>query len=77
MVVMQKRSKRKPSGGRYKNLKVKRKAQMGSLPTFTKVDEQPKRKTVRVLGGNIKHRLQKANSVNLLDKKSNKCQLAF
>ena len=76
MAVMQKRSKRKVSGGRYKKLKVKRKAQMGNLPTNTKIAAEKKHKIIRVLGGNYKQRLLTANIINLLDKKTRKSQKA-
>lgn len=74
MVILQKRSQRKATGGRYVKLKVRRKAQKGSLPTFTKLDSKRKLKRVRVRGGNTKFRLYTDYEINLFDKENKKCQ---
>ncbi|MBS3168555.1 30S ribosomal protein S8e [Candidatus Woesearchaeota archaeon] len=71
MVVYQKRSRRKVSGGRYISSEKKRLANMGSLPTLTKVGET-KIKQKREIGGNLKSVLLSANKVNVIDPKTKK-----
>jgi small subunit ribosomal protein S8e len=57
---------RKPSGGfRGKHRKVKRKYELGSPPTLTKIGSEEKRKIESVYGGNIKVRLKEAVYVNV------------
>ncbi|MEM3126520.1 MAG: 30S ribosomal protein S8e [Candidatus Woesearchaeota archaeon] len=71
-MISQKRSKRKPSGGRYKVVKttrLKKKCNMGRLPTHTKVGEERK-KIERVRGSNLKFRLFETQKANLFDPKS-------
>ena len=67
MVVLQKTSKRKFTGGRYGKLKIRSKSQAGNLPTFTKLDEKRKCKVVKGRGTTSKQRLLYASEVNLLD----------
>ena len=69
MAIIQKRSKRKPSGGRYKFKPIKRIVNLGSHPRHTKVDEISL-KMVRTIGGNKKQFLLSSNIVNVYDKKS-------
>ena len=71
MAVNQYRSKRKPSGGRYKKLTVRRKHQLGNLPTHTKIEKRSVNQA-RGLGGNIKTKLLSENSCNLFDPKTKK-----
>ncbi|MHA1852522.1 MAG: 30S ribosomal protein S8e [Candidatus Heimdallarchaeaceae archaeon] len=71
MVIVQSRSKRKPTGGRYKPYRKKRMYEMGRAPTLTRIDER-KLKLVRTRGGNKKYRLLRTNIANVLDKKTNK-----
>lgn len=71
MVVNQKRSKRKVSGGRYIKAEQKRLAQKGNIPTLTKLAET-KIKQVKSRGGNSKDRLIYADVANVFDKKANK-----
>ncbi|RLE42359.1 30S ribosomal protein S8e, partial [Candidatus Woesearchaeota archaeon] len=40
MVIIQTRSRRKPSGGRYKHHEKKKLADMGRDPTFTQIGER-------------------------------------
>ncbi|MBC8495643.1 30S ribosomal protein S8e [archaeon] len=75
MTIIQKRSKRKPTGGRYKAKVPKRNAQTGRRPVLTSVGEK-KLKTKRTLGGNSKLRLLSVNKVNLMDPKTNKASIA-
>lgn len=70
MVITSLRSKRKPTGGRYKLLyRSKRKHEMGSNPTHPKVGETIRR-VIRTIGGNFKQRLLMANVANVFDPKS-------
>lgn len=71
MVVNQKRSKRKVSGGRYIKAGQKRLAQKGNIPTLTKLAET-KVKKIKSRGGNSKERLIYADVANVFDKKANK-----
>lgn len=75
MTITQKRSKRKPTGGRYKTKVPKRNIQIGSRPVLTSVGEKRLR-TKRTLGGNSKLRLLSVNKVNLMDPKTNKASIA-
>ena len=56
--------KRKPSGGRRKPYRKKRKFEMGSFPTETTLGEE-KRKISRRRGGNIKIRLLSTTKANI------------
>lgn len=67
MAYLKTRSRRKISGGRYFNANPRRKSQLGSEPTLTKVDKT-KIKKVRTLGGNSKVRLLRAEFCNLVKK---------
>jgi small subunit ribosomal protein S8e len=55
MVVWQRWSKRKPTGGLFRPYrKKKRKYELGRLPRLTKVGQRERRKIIRVRGGNKK-----------------------
>lgn len=71
MVVMQHRAKRKPSGGRYKSSKTKKKAWMGSQPSLTKLAAK-RSKFIRTRGGNLKFRLLSMDTANVFDPKTKK-----
>ena len=58
--------KKKPSGGRKKAYRMKRRYERGSFPTETTLGE-PRQKMVRRRGGNIKTRLPSTNLVNVSD----------
>jgi len=64
-------SKRKPTGGRYKNVRTKRMKQMGREPMLTKLSDI-KKKVIRTIGGNKKRKIEAVNVVNLYDPKSKK-----
>lgn len=66
MAVSQFRSKRKPSGGRYKSAKQKKRHYLASLPALTKMGKDHA-KMLRVRGGNTKRIMLTASTVNLLD----------
>jgi small subunit ribosomal protein S8e len=71
MVISQRRSNKKPTGGRYIDYRKKKLNEKGGLPTYTKLGEN-KSKNVSVLGGNEKIKLMNANTANVLDKKTGK-----
>lgn len=71
MVILQHRSNRKPTGGRYKAMSVKRQHMMGSEPSLTKVGAT-KKKAVVGIGNNVKQRLLQANTANVYDPKTKK-----
>lgn len=74
MVVVQHRSKRKATGGRYKKLyRGKRIAEMGRHATMTHVGEKQLRST-RARGGHTKHFLLSAQEVNVMDPKTKKAK---
>jgi small subunit ribosomal protein S8e len=58
--------KKKPSGGRKKAYRMKRRYEKGSFPTETTLGE-PKQKTLRTRGGNTKTRLPSTNTANVSD----------
>jgi small subunit ribosomal protein S8e len=71
MVIVQGRSKRKPTGGRYKSKITKRLSRAGSKPILTKIGEI-KKKIVKTIGGNKKTKIVQANTINAYDPKSKK-----
>ena len=71
MAILQLRSKRKSTGGRYKRVIVKRLGRLGRLPVLTKLGVR-KRKSLRVIGGGHKEKLLSDNHVNVFDAKSKK-----
>jgi small subunit ribosomal protein S8e len=72
MVVIQRRSKRKPTGGRYHaGGRGKRRFEMGRRPTLTRLEET-KNKVIKVKGGRTKTKLLTSKTANLLDTKTNK-----
>lgn len=71
MVVSHLRSRRTPTGSRYKTARGRRLAELGSLPTMTKVGES-KSKTVRGRSASTKQRLLNVNIANVFDAKSKK-----
>ena len=70
MAITQKRTNRKPSGGRYKST-AKKKHNFGSIPTLPNIAKKAA-KNVRTLGGNAKHRLLSAEVINVIDPKTKK-----
>jgi small subunit ribosomal protein S8e len=71
MVVLQHRANRKPTGGRYKAMTVKRQHMMGTAATLTKLGEQ-RTKTVKQLGGTPKQRVLLTKTANVYDPKTKK-----
>ena len=68
MVHNQSRSKRQPSGARYKQLKVRRQHEGGRAPARTLVGAD-KNVSVRTLGGNEKQKALAASHAFVVDKK--------
>ncbi|MFQ5621188.1 MAG: 30S ribosomal protein S8e [Candidatus Nanoarchaeia archaeon] len=76
MVIVQNRSLRKNSGGRYGKLyRGKRKYEIGRAPAMTTVGEQ-KTKTYRTKGAGSKTKMVGAAKANVYNPKTKKCQLA-
>jgi len=71
MVIVQGRSKRKPSGGRYKSKPTKKLKRAGSKPILSKIGDL-KLKVVRTLGGKSKSKIVQTNTINVFDPKSKK-----
>lgn len=71
MAILQKRSRRKATGGLYHSSGSKKKANIGNLPTLTKIGPT-KTQSLRVLGGNTKTRLLLAEEINVADPKTKK-----
>lgn len=69
MVITQARSRRKPSGGRYRSTLTKRTHMVGRTPSMTKIGSNERKKKVSTKGGNGKDRLLETNAVNLFDGK--------
>jgi small subunit ribosomal protein S8e len=74
MVIIQTRSTRKPSGGRYKPNKGKKLSELGRDPTFTYIGERRLTK-VRGKAASFKNRLLRTNQANVLDQKTKKFQV--
>ena len=75
MAIVQARSKRKASGGRYKSTLSKRKHMIGRLAAMTKVGVA-KLKSVRTKGGGDKAKLLSIDVANVLDPKTKKASKA-
>lgn len=65
--------KRKPSGGRKRSYRKKRKFEMGSFPAETLLGEE-KKKIDRTRGGNRKIRLLSVDEANLSDPRTGKTE---
>ena len=70
MAISQLRSKKKTSGGRYK-YRVKKKKNLGNLPTHTKLGKR-KTKVVKGRAGIMKQKLLNEESANVYDPKTKK-----
>lgn len=71
MVISQARSKKSPSGSRYRPFRKKKQYECGREPTLTKVGKT-KRKTLRTMGANQKVVLLNSDAINIMDKKTKK-----
>jgi small subunit ribosomal protein S8e len=75
MVIIQSRSSRKASGGRYKSTLSKRTHMLGRKSSMTRIGELRK-KQVSTKGGNFKNRLFETNTANVFDPKTKKYEQA-
>ncbi len=75
MAIWQGESLRKPSGGRAKLNKNKRKSELGKSAAETKISER-KVKNIRTKGGNKKIRLTNENKINVVNPETNKVEVA-
>jgi len=75
MAIWQGESLRKPSGGRAKLSKNKRKSELGKEAAETKIGER-KVKKIRTKGGNDKIRLSNENKINVVNPKTGKVEVA-
>lgn len=71
MVIMQKRSKRKYTGGRYRAGRSKRQFEAGNAPTMTTIGTKRVKKK-RTIGANTKIKLVANTHVNVFDAKTKK-----
>ena len=71
MALTSHRSKRKATGGRYKDYRKKRVFEIRNQPVLTKLAER-KVKTTRGVGGNLKTKILSINEVNVYDSTSKK-----
>jgi len=66
MVIIQDKARRKPSGGRYKDVRTKRLSRMGRAPMHTKLGKR-RLVIIRTKGGGMKQKLHAAETVNVYD----------
>ncbi|QLH75386.1 MAG: 30S ribosomal protein S8e [Methanomassiliicoccales archaeon] len=71
MALWQGKSHRKPSGGRLRLGRKKRRFEIGSEPSFTLIGEERKQ-VLRTRGGNTKVRMLRAMYANVVDPATNK-----
>ena len=72
MVIIQRRSRRKATSGRYKaGGRSKRQFEAGSAPTMSTIGEK-KVKAVRIIGNNVKSKLIRSATVNVIDQSTKK-----
>ena len=69
MARSQRRSKRKPSGGRYHYDRTKRLYELAGFPANTLLEKEQKVKVSHIRGGHAKYSLLTASQVNVSDKK--------
>jgi small subunit ribosomal protein S8e len=72
MAVWQERSKKKPSGGKYRQYRDKRKASLARQNVLTKISTVEKRRLIRAAGNTTKLRSMTATHGNLYDPKTKK-----
>ena len=73
MTIFQGKSHKKPSGGKRRTARIKRKYELGREPTFTRIGNTATKKE-RVLGGGQKMIVMRAEYVNLLNPKDKSCK---
>jgi len=75
MAIWQGESLRKPSGGRAKLNKNKRKSELGKGAAETKIGDRRVKK-IRTKGGNNKIRITNENKINVVNPKTGKVEVA-
>jgi len=73
MAISQHRSRRKVSGGLYKDHRKKRLSDLGRDPTMTKIGET-KVRNIRAKSSITKRAILTTDIVNVMDPKTNKCK---
>jgi small subunit ribosomal protein S8e len=76
VALWQGKSQRKPSGGRRRPQRKKRKFEISRELTQPVIGKEERRETLRVRGGNSKSRVLGAAKVNVVDPKTGKVQRA-
>ncbi len=74
MAITHAKSRRKATGGRYKQFRSKRVHEVGNQQTDTKLAETIKKKVDRGRGGNTKTRLMHGNVANVYNPETKKYQ---
>ncbi len=72
MAKSRERSKRKLTGGLYRDYRKKRKYMLAGVPTLTRLDKL-KLKKVKTMGGNKKVKTLANDTANVYDSKQKKC----
>ncbi len=67
MAIVQSRSRRKASGGRYRSARKNRKFEFGREPTLTRLDENTKKKVISGRNNHIKVAILRTNKINVLN----------
>jgi small subunit ribosomal protein S8e len=75
MAVSHAHGLKKPTGGRKRKSRTKRKHELGSLPTNPSIAEKKAKKTQRGMGGNTKVKLKRIDVANVYDPASKKHQV--
>ncbi|AXV38446.1 MAG: 30S ribosomal protein S8e [Methanobacteriaceae archaeon] len=75
MAIWQGKSLKKPSGGRSKMNRGKRKSELGKEAAETKIGERRSKK-IRTKGGNTKVRLSNDDKINVVNPENNKMETA-
>ncbi|MDP1552272.1 MAG: 30S ribosomal protein S8e [Methanobacteriaceae archaeon] len=75
MAIWQGKSMKKPSGGRAKMNRGKKKSELGREAAETRIGDRKIRK-IRTQGGNEKIRLSTDSKINVMDPSDNKIQMA-
>ncbi len=71
MAVFRGKGTKKPSGGRIRRYRKKKKTELGGYSALTKIGKL-RRKFVKVRGGNLKMKVLSTDEVNLYDPKEKK-----
>ena len=69
MARSQRRSQRKASGARYSSSRSKKKSELAGFEALTKIGDEKRVRSKRILGGNNKRALLVTKEINVADKK--------